>query len=260
MKKRRRLEVGMQVGALLALVLSTGACQGLLLSGELNCENDGHCPDGSSCSEGSCKEGGGNGSGNDGGNGGLVGEPLTEAGQVIFSEIMEEAEAASNNFQWVELRNISPGKNYDLQGCVLGANNDSAAENSHAIGESVVIPKNDYGVLAKTGNADAAKALYEWPSDFEISRFKGSGGVLSLTCGGVLIDEVAHDFLLTDGGADETFESLLIRERSVALDKDILDHVENDNPASWCLETATYTLNGNIVQGSPGEENACNAL
>jgi hypothetical protein len=244
---------------LLGLVLM--GCQGLLLSGALNCENDSHCPEGQSCqADGLCASGGGNGSSNDGG--GANGVTPTEAGQLIFTEIMIEAKASSQNFQYVELRNVSADTDFDLQNCALAANTDSVTNNQHVIADSTVILQGAYGSVADDADADAANAIYAWPrEEFSITNFRRAGGILSLTCGGVLIDEVRRDFVLgTDGGAGETFEGFMIDQRSVALDKDILDEVQNDEPGNWCLETATYNLQGDIVQGSPGEENACNAI
>ncbi|MGM0575364.1 MAG: lamin tail domain-containing protein [Myxococcota bacterium] len=165
---------------------------------------------------------------------------LPAEGEVVITEVMYDPVAVDDaDGEWFEVVNTT-GEALDLQGCAIGSTNDADhvidAEPSLSIGPGAT------AVFAVNGDAETnggAPVDYVYDGLF----FGNDGDSVSLTCGGVLVDEVAWSEV--DGWPNADGASL-------QLDPGAYDAAANDLVESWCMATEAT---GGGDPGSPGAEN-----
>ena len=157
------------------------------------------------------------------------------AGEVVFNEVMYDPHDTLDDTtaEWLELWNTADAP-ITLAGCNL-----SDAASTELI-DALVIDAGGYALFAKDGNGDNGGLVADAVFGFTLNNGLET---LSLTCDGVVIDQVSYD----DG---ETFPDA--RQASISLESTLV--AAGDDGASWCLAPgdAPY-FNGHY--GSPGEAN-----
>lgn len=165
---------------------------------------------------------------------------VPEAGEVIFSEIMKNpAILADDDAEWLELHNTGAAS-LELGGCILADEG-----NSHEIASDFTIDAGSYVTFGR--NSDPARIGFTPDYSYgETLKFSNGADTVSLTCGGVLIDEVAYDN--GESFPDEEGASL-------SLDSGSLTSSANDEGSNWCSAEDVFSY-PNL--GTPGAANgAC---
>jgi hypothetical protein len=168
-----------------------------------------------------------------------------EVGSVIFTEIMQNPDAVSDNVgEWFELYNTT-GEDIDLEGWNIIDDDHSLYEEGFTFPNSLIIPAHGYIIIANNANSATNGGLptpdfvYEYPT---ITIGNGTDG-LTIQCSGTIIDIVVWD-----GGA--TFPDPT--GASMSLKVDNLNANDNDDGANW--ETAVFSY-GDGDLGTPGCSN-----
>ncbi len=180
-----------------------------------------------------------------------------EPGEVVITEVLIDAPSAD---EWFELVNTTGGS-LSLDGCVI-AEGATGVENDHTI-TALDIPAGGRAVLGKGSECvawdDGGACLV--PTDYSYSTLSFNNGepeVLTLTCGGSLIDEVTYDWTTFDADCPDGTVC------SVNLKADAEDAASNDDwEGQFCVapvETLFYTQTTDSLlpsQGTPGSAGQC---
>ena len=155
-------------------------------------------------------------------------------GDVIVTEIMYDPnyDLADATAEWFELTNVS-GEARLLSGCTIG--DDSGATNAVS---AMVLEAGGQALFAKSATANGGLN----PDGTFTVALGNSGDSVILTCGGVVIDEVAYS---TANGFP------VAKARSLSLDPGAFDATANDDGANWCLAQDVYYVGTN----GPAEDN-----
>jgi len=170
-------------------------------------------------------------------------EDLLE-GDLVITEIMYNPDFCPDaDCEWLEIYNDA-GAPVDLDGLIISDVGAASGE----IGESIVLPPGEYGVLA-AGNGGA------WGYSFEPLAHYGAGGpffderlgggdLIEISNGDISIDVITY-----------TATGELDAGTSLELDSSALDVKLNDDESHWCLAETNF---GDGDLGSPGAANgAC---
>ncbi len=162
------------------------------------------------------------------------------AGDVIITEIMADPSAVSDTVgEWIEVHAVN---SVDLNGVVL-----TVGTNAHAFTSTscLHLAAGTFAVLAKSAEGSVNGGLPTPVATFTQS-LGNSGGTLSLTFGGAVIDGAAYDAAIA-GVAWQ-------------LDPTKLDATSNDDPAHFCRATVHFAADGGGDLGTPAAMNtACPA-
>lgn len=169
---------------------------------------------------------------------GLPGPPT--AGQVIITEVLQDPDASFDDFgEWFELTSVGPDP-VNLAGCAFESTGDPgfALEPTAPVimGPGAV---KIFGASAQTSINGGVAVDVEWTG----LRLGNNSDVLTLRCGGEVVDTIAWD-----NGA--TFPDK--RGASMQLAPDAYDAVSNDSGGAWCAAVVTF---GDGDAGSPGAVN-----
>ncbi len=173
-----------------------------------------------------------------------------EPGDVVLSELMIDSGAGAP--EWLELHN--PGAlDVLLDGCTVS--DDGVAVHSL---DGLVVPAGGYAVVGEQAcvTFDAAGACNQATAlvtgDLSLNNDQD---VVTVRCGGVLIDAVAYDWPALEGdcvGADSC---------SANLAPDQLDATANDDwEGAWCVppsSTFVFSVNQVAMISTPGLPNVC---
>ena len=170
-------------------------------------------------------------------------------GEVIITEIMQNPKAVSDvDGEWFEVQNVSDAF-VNLDSCVLASANDG--DSVVSTGGALLLLPDQIAVFTRSSDITVnggVEGSFMWDSIV----LGNSDDSLSLSCGAVLIDEVAWD-----GGS--TFPDP--NGASMQLDPSAFDSATNDFGSNWCEGYQTY---GSSDLGTPGMENPpcdpCDAL
>jgi len=173
---------------------------------------------------------------------GCTSVPWPTPGEVVISEIMQNpSELADTDGEWFEVHN--PGMSaVELGYCAVGGSMTNAG---FVIEPALVVPAGGYVTLATDTMIGPGFAEdYQWGgATFSLNNMSDA---VSISCDGMLIDEVAYD-----NGA--TFPDP--NGASMTLSPESLDATANDDGVNWCEGTTAF--NGNDT-GTPGAANdAC---
>jgi hypothetical protein len=166
-------------------------------------------------------------------------------GSVIFTEIMQNPNAVSDDMgEWFELYNTTTS-DIDLQGWAIIDDNHTLAEEGFTFPDPLIIPAEGYLLLANNGDAATNGGL---PTpDFVYANgfpFLGNGNDgITIQCSDEIIDIVIWD----DG---ETFPDPTGASMSLMIDH--LNAVDNDEGTNWEMVSFTY---GDGDFGTPGGPN-----
>lgn len=154
---------------------------------------------------------------------------------VIFTELMRDPSAlADTTGEWFELRNVGAAA-IDLNGCVV--TRDTTA---FTISEPLEVAPGGVVALARSESPGFMPSLVYT----QITLPNSTSFVLSLTCGGELMDSVTVDPGPWPGGPGV----------AASLSSTVASAAGNDDPGAWCAATAPYATD----LGTPGGENpAC---
>jgi hypothetical protein len=177
---------------------------------------------------------------------GLVDEDWVAAGDVVITEMMPDSAVSDDETgEWFELHNAS-ARSIDLLGWQLADSSDSVT-----IDEHVVLEPGGYALFA----AEPARAVngnlppVDWAFDWSIIHLNNAGDALTVSMGGVVIDDLAYT-----PGPWEVPEG-----RSMYLDPGYADAVSNDSPLPWCgtpgIGAYDYGGLGIGDYGTPGAPN-----
>ena len=172
-------------------------------------------------------------------------------GDIIITEIMYDPhfDLADDKAEWFELYN--PGDMaMNLNDCIVSEDNGASTT---VIG--LIMAPRSYALFVRSADTSLNGGLTpDFVFDFALSN-STSGETLTLTCGGMIIDNVNYD-----SGPDFPDEPA----HSISLDPSAYNAGANDNGANWCLgQTAYYTGDPSPDEdnfGTPGAVNpACPA-
>ncbi|MEQ8564027.1 MAG: lamin tail domain-containing protein [Deltaproteobacteria bacterium] len=154
-------------------------------------------------------------------------------GDIIFTEIMQNPAAVSDNEgEYFEVHNTT-GASLDLTGCTV----TDEGSDTHVINQPVVVPAGGYVALARTSSAGfVSPYIYA-----DINLGNGSDSLV-LICGGTEIDRVAWD-----NGATFPDPS----GASMNLDPSALNATSNDDGSNWCESVSAFGTD----QGTPNAPN-----
>ncbi len=163
------------------------------------------------------------------------------AGEVIITEVMAGAGSATDETEWVELKNTT-GASIDLAGCTI-----SDGTSVHSIASALTIAANGYAVLGRSTDTAVNGGVtvnYAYGTAFEIA----SGDNVVLACGGTTIDELA--------GFDAAWTATAYAGASFQLDTaaGVNTAAANDTDANWCNSRTSFGSAGKF--GTPGAANA----
>ena len=159
------------------------------------------------------------------------------AGEVIINEIMYDSAVVTDaNGEWFEVYNTT-ANDLELEGCVIS----DLGSDSHTIGESLVIPANEYAVFARSEELLTNGGLV--PAYVYGFTLGNTADEIILTCGVVEIDRVEYD--------EENNWPVGVGV-SIILNDPAND---NNNSVNWCLSTSFYYTNENGDLGTPGNQN-----
>ena len=162
------------------------------------------------------------------------------AGDLLFTEILNNADGADDDREWFELHNRT-ATDIDLQGWRVS---DLGTE-SHTISSSVVVPAGGYVVLAQNGDPGLNGGLTA-DYDYATLTLGNTSDELVLSApDGTLVDQVVWD-----NGA--TFPD--VAGAAMSLDPGALDPTDNDDGSLWCASPAAAYGTG-VDVGSPGQPN-----
>ncbi len=165
------------------------------------------------------------------------------AGEVLFTEIMKDPAAVNDTAgEWFEVMNVGPDP-VILDGCTL----TDAGSDKHTIkavgGVPVVLVPGDPFLFARNGDPAVNGGLtadYVYGGSVSLGNTQDA---LTLTCGEVVIDQVAWTVPPFPGGAGVAMQ----------LHPDQLDAVDNDSAEFWCGAAVPYGA-GDL--GTPGALNS----
>lgn len=168
-------------------------------------------------------------------------DPLA-AGDLVITEVFPEPSGGSG--EWLEIYNAA-GHPVDLHGLtVTNSRPDGSQGKSHVMREQTIAPE-QYFTLGNMPADDTAPYVdYGYGADLG-DLYNTGGGKLVLACGATTIDAARYD------GIKPGHSLELTAARPP-------DAMVNDDPASWCVSTATEFTPGNF--GTPGEDNDCEPL
>ena len=167
----------------------------------------------------------------------------THPGEIVITEIMRNSSLAAPDWgEWIEITNAS-ANDLDLASCVV-SNASGQAASLRRVVPSLLAPAYE-AILHHTFDAAQNGGLGQSPSAaFELGAVTigDRDDVISLTCGGVLIDQVAYgaDWPGTIGVAMQ-----LSRTQTSA--------TSNDSRSAWCAATAYYGALDDL--GTPAWQN-----
>ncbi len=166
---------------------------------------------------------------------------LPEPGDVVITEVMVAPfQVADAVGEWIELYNAS-SSSIAFDGWELS----DLAGQGHTIasGGGLVLAPGDHAVVGNNANQVTNGDV---PVDYQYTGFdlENAADEIVLTFGGVEVDRVEYD--TSQGWPD-------LWGQSMSLDPAALDHVSNDDPASWCGATTLIDVGDDF--GTPGMEN-----
>lgn len=165
----------------------------------------------------------------------------TQAGDLVFSEIMKNPTLAGDQSEWFELHNPTK-KALTLDGCTIG---DDLDDTWIIPTTSLVVPAGGFVVLGKSGDWSANGGFLPDAVYGDAITLANSADELVLECAGTLIDRLAW-----------TAEWPSFNGSAMSLAPTALTATANDLPASWCDAPAGY--GDKINRGSPRKLNpAC---
>ncbi|MEM6697379.1 MAG: lamin tail domain-containing protein, partial [Bacteroidota bacterium] len=160
-------------------------------------------------------------------------------GDLVITEIQKDPAAVADTLgEWFEIYNAT-NIDIDLKGYVI---RDAGSDN-HEIITSVIIPANEYIVLARNEDSivnGGVNVAYQYGRDIILSN---TSDEVIIECNGVVIDSVGYD-----NGA--TFPDQA--GASISLNPENLNASDNDNGANWCEASSAY---GDGDLGTPGTAN-----
>jgi hypothetical protein len=191
-------------------------------------------------------------------------------GDLVITEIVIAPNSGSR--EWFEVENVS-GAQLELDACLLAEGHydgeKSWTGHDHTIEGSLIIDPGQRAVLmyGTSSDSDPVCAAYsdEALSDCVVEtayRYRSLGfnnndaELLSITCGGVLVDEAPLDWgLFSDDCPEEAGSNC-----SVNLAPDAIDASSNDDLSNWCVPWQADLLwdhAGAAAIGTPGQANLC---
>ena len=193
-------------------------------------------------------------------------------GDLVISEIVIAPTSGSR--EWFEVQNVS-GQDLELEGCLLaeGHFNDEKSWTGHddTVDESVIVPAGERAVLMYSTSTDndplcvayedeaLSTCLLESTWRYGSLGFNNSDAeTLSITCDGVLVDEIGFDWGEFSGDCPDTAGA----NCSVNLDPSLIDAASNDDLLNWCVpweSPLTWDHAGSPSVSTPGEANLCHA-
>jgi mono/diheme cytochrome c family protein len=153
------------------------------------------------------------------------------AGDLVLTEIMANPEAVDDTVgEWIELYNPTDSS-LELTGCTL------SDDSSSSMLDGVSVPAGGYVTFARSSDAGFM------PNGLITNALDNAGDVLTITCGGTVIDVVDYTSFPRAFGA------------SLSLDPSSQSHTANDEGVNWCWATSEL---GTGDLGTPGAPNpAC---
>ncbi|MEM6291064.1 MAG: lamin tail domain-containing protein [Myxococcota bacterium] len=165
--------------------------------------------------------------------GACEGMAAPQAGDLVITELQPNPDVVTDDAgEWFELLSVAATP-LELGGCTL-ADLDS---DSHTVAGSLVIPAGGVVVLARAAAGNGGLAPdYVYGNDLSLAN---GDDELSISCGGVVIDEVVYAGSWPFGAG-------------AAAQLDPAAGASNDDPSQWCTATTAY---GDGDLGSPGAPN-----
>ena len=181
-----------------------------------------------------------------------AGDSSPQPGDLIFSELLIDSSAAS---EWIELFNTSTSE-LDLSGCILEEEGDQVSLSGISVApQAFVLLSSDTACVVFDEAGDCQR-----PSDLDyglITLNNLDAVRLSLSCAGVLIDEVVYDNQVFAAQCSDLGSGTC----SVGLSPQQMDASANDDwEGNWCLSPATafvYDELGLESLSTPGAVNEC---
>jgi len=170
---------------------------------------------------------------------GLADEGLIAVGELVVTEIFNDADGIDDEKEWFEVLHTGT-EPINLEGWVISDNDGD--EHVIETGGALLVEAGQYvvfGVESDTTLNGGVDMLYAYGADVTLAN---QADELVLSLDGTEIDRVDYDDGL--GWPDET-------GASKSLDDEVTDSVGNDDPANWCVPSVTFE--GGI--GSPGLAN-----
>ena len=166
-------------------------------------------------------------------------------GDLVITEVMANPAGMDTGQEWFEIYNASSAA-IDLAGLTLEYHKADDSELHSHVMEELVIEAGDYVVVG--GMAAELKPDYvDYGFGNDLGSFLNGGAVLSLKCGGEVIDEASYPDAESDDGV------------AFGLDGNVAPNsVANDSAANFCPATVEFAPS---MFGSPGESNEpCNLV
>jgi len=159
----------------------------------------------------------------------------TAPGQVIVTEFMARSVSGTDNYEWIELTNVTD-QTFDLAACKLTDDNT----NTHSIVGPLVLAPHAQMLLVRTASDTEYGRVpdYVYGASFNLGN---TSDKIILRCGDVTIDSVAY------------VTSWVVLSTAFQLSTAAFDATLNDDVANWCPATATY--NALPKYGTPGAPN-----
>ena len=166
-----------------------------------------------------------------------------EQGEIVISELMPRWQQADP--QWLELYNSAEDA-INLRGCEISNNQ----QQSFAITSDLVVESQSYLVIPSdnANQPSMPQAIRDASLTFESDAFElATSGQISLSCGTLLIDQLAYQV---------SPPSVAATARSWQLHPDAISASENDRADNWCTPLLVeQQMYGDRRFGSPGREN-----
>lgn len=174
---------------------------------------------------------------------------IANIGDIIITEIMADPTVVSDiDGEWFELYNTT-NTDINIQGWIIS--DGGTTSHTHIINHSVIVPANNYILLAKNGDSATNGGLPSAAYDYDAITFANTSDTVSISLGILVIDSVSYD-------NGDTFPKTAGKSMTLRTTKftDIL----NDSGYNWCDGVSVY---GDGDFGTPGTANdncKCNNL
>ena len=154
------------------------------------------------------------------------GAPGPAVGEVVITELLYDphGDIIDNNAEWIEIRNVAAGDR-TLTGCRLA--NPQAGINVPVL----VLPAGGHALFARSADPLLNGGLPPPVATFGFA-LGNSGGTVTLSCGGTVIDTVVYD--------DVAPWPAGVQYRAISLDVGSQNAQSNDNGANWCAAREVF--------------------
>ncbi len=170
---------------------------------------------------------------------------IPTTGELIINEVMYHPSTSAGNDEWFEVKNVASDVR-NVNGCVI---TDGDGGIDHTITDAHIIIPGRYYVFGANSSTTGVDEDYDYGVENALAN-TGSGDTITLTCNGVVVDEVDYEVNQNGWPASEGISiSFGIPNGSSGN-----YHLDNDSGSNWGDSTSAIG-GGNTDLGTPGAVN-----